>query len=206
MTASIPGRRPRAPRLIALGAGVLSLGLILSGCGTDPLADQYRNADNKNYIAGDGTVTEIGVSEREGPVSYEGVSETGETISSEDYLGEVVVVNFWYAGCAPCRAEAPDLQSISEEFAGKGASMLGVNVYDQPDTALSFNKTYGVTYPSIMDIQDGAVKLAFTGQVRPNAVPTTLVIDKEGRVAARVLGQLTERSILQTIVRDTIAE
>ena len=127
-------------------------------------------------------------------------------ISSADFAGDVLVVNFWYASCAPCRAEAPQLQELSAEYDGEGARFIGVNVYDQADTALSFNESYGITYPSIMDVKDGAVKLAFTGTVPPKAVPTTLVLDKDGRVAARILGQLKDASILGTLIRDAIAE
>lgn len=199
-------RGSKLGRAGVVGAAALAMVLTLAGCANDKLASEYTSADNKNYIAGDGSVTEIAAKDREKPVSYEGKDEEGKNITSADLLGDVVVLNFWYAGCAPCRAEAPDLQALNEKYDGKGASFVGVNVYDQAETALAFNKTYGVTYPSILDINDGAVKLAFTGQVRPNAVPTTLVIDKEGRVAARILGKISDRSILDTLIRDTIAE
>jgi thiol-disulfide isomerase/thioredoxin len=180
--------------------------LLLTGCASDPLAEQYKEGSNKGYIAGDGSVTEIPEAERGEAISFAGTTEDGEAISSEDFAGEVLVVNFWYAACAPCRAEAPDLQELSAKYDGKGAQFIGVNVYDQPDTALSFNESYGITYPSIMDVQDGAVKLAFTGTVPPKAVPTTIVLDKEGRVSARILGQLKEASILGTLIRDVIEE
>lgn len=180
--------------------------LLLAGCSSDPLADQYKEGSNKGYIAGDGSVTEIPEGERGASISFSGEIETGEEISSADFAGDVLVVNFWYAACAPCRAEAPDLQELSAEFDGKGAQFVGVNVYDQADTALSFNESYGITYPSILDVQDGAVKLAFTGTVPPKAVPTTIVLDKEGRVSARILGQLKDASILRTLISDAIAE
>jgi thiol-disulfide isomerase/thioredoxin len=189
-----------------VAATAIVAALLLTGCGSDPLAEQYKEGSNKGYIAGDGSVTEIPVAERGESISFSGATEGGEEISSEDFAGEVLVVNFWYAACAPCRAEAPDLQELSTEYDGKGAQFIGVNVYDQADTALSFNETYGITYPSILDVQDGAVKLAFTGTVPPKAVPTTIVLDKEGRVSARILGQLKEASILGTLIRDAIEE
>lgn len=190
-------------RVAAIGIAAV---LLLTGCASDPLAEQYKEGSNKGYIAGDGSVTEIPEAERGDSISFAGATESGEKISSEDFTGEVLVVNFWYAACAPCRAEAPDLQELSAEYDGKGAQFIGVNVYDQADTALSFNETYGITYPSILDVQDGAVKLAFTGTVPPKAVPTTIVLDKEGRVSARILGQLKEASILGTLIRDAIEE
>jgi len=127
-------------------------------------------------------------------------------VTSADYLGEVTVVNFWYASCAPCRAEADDLQKLSAQFDGAGARFHGVNVRDQAPNALAFSKTYSITYPSVLDVDDGAMQLAFSGSIPPNAVPTTLVLDSAGRVAARVLGAIPEASILKTLITDTIAE
>jgi peroxiredoxin len=195
-------RRRIGPLLAGLAAGAL----LLSGCSADPLADQYREGSNKGFIAGDGSVTEIAVADRGDAIDFSGVTETGEPVTSADTLGEVLVVNFWYASCAPCRAEASDLQSLNAQFENKGASFLGVNVRDQAPNAIAFNETYSVTYPSVLDVDTGAMQLAFSGSIPPNAVPTTLVLDAEGRVAARILGQVTSPSILETLIRDTIAE
>lgn len=176
-----------------------------SGCARDELADQYRDGSNKNYVAGDGTVIEWPAGSRGEPVDFTGTSETGETITAQDYRGQVLVVNFWYAACAPCCAEAPDLQALHEQYDGNGATFLGVNVRDQADTATAFANTYGITYPSIIDT-DAAVALAFSGKFAANAVPTTLILDVEGRPAARILGRVTARSILDTLIADAIAE
>lgn len=137
---------------------------------------------------------------------FEGVTETGEAVSSDDYRGEVLVVNFWYAACGPCIVEAPLLEQVWQESKDEDVSFLGVNTYDQPATALSFAKDNGVTYPSVIDVVDGRVKLAFA-QVTPiQATPTTLVIDRQGRVAARIIGQLASASILSTLVSDALDE
>ncbi len=195
-------RRRMVPAIVALVAGAL----LLSGCSADPLAEQYREGSNKGFIAGDGSVTEIALENREKSIEFSGVTETGETITSDDTRGEVLVVNFWYASCAPCRAEAEDLQKINAQFENDGAQFLGVNVRDQAPNAIAFNETYSITYPSVLDVDSGSMQLAFSGAIPPNAVPTTLVLDAEGRVAARILGQVTSPSILETLVRDTIAE
>ena len=201
------GRRVNSRRLLApLLAGLAAGALLLSGCSADPLADQYREGSNKGFIAGDGSVTEIAVADRGDAIEFSGVTETGEPVTSADTLGEVLVVNFWYASCAPCRAEAADLQGLNAQFENKGASFLGVNVRDQAPNAIAFNETYSVSYPSVLDVDTGAMQLAFSGSIPPNAVPTTLVLDAEGRVAARILGQVTSPSILETLIRDTIAE
>lgn len=189
--------------LLVAGAAVIALGL--SGCSSDPLAEQYREGSNKNYIAGDGSITEITLDNRGEAISFSGTTESGEKVSSADYLGNVLVVNFWYAGCAPCRAEAPDLEQVFNETSPQGVNFLGVNVRDQAATIDSFNKRFDITYPSIID-QDGQAQLAFAAQVPPNAVPTTLVLDAQGRVAARILGQLTDPSILSTLISDISAE
>ena len=199
-----PAIRSRLVTRIATLAAVATLAL--TGCTNDPLAEQYREGSGKGYIAGDGSWTEIPADERDESIEFSGVDQNGDPVSSDDFAGEVLVVNFWYAACAPCRAEAPDLVELSGEYADKGANFLGVNVRDQAETAIAFDETYGIQYPSIIDTNDGAVKLAFSGSVPPNAVPTTLVLDAEGRIAARIVGQLRDPSILDTLIRDTIAE
>ncbi|MDN4641730.1 TlpA disulfide reductase family protein [Agreia sp. PsM10] len=199
------GIRMRRATRVGLAGLVVAGTVLLAGCANDPLADQYLSGDSKNYIAGDGTVTEIEPDSRQQPVDFAGTTAEGTSVSQADYAGEVVVLNFWYASCAPCRVEAPELAKLSEKYDGEGASFLGVNVRDQAPQAISFEENYGIDYPSVIDT-DGALQLAFSGDVSPNAVPTTLVIDKQGRVAARILGQVSEPSILDTLIRDTIAE
>ncbi|GGF11116.1 TlpA family protein disulfide reductase [Subtercola lobariae] len=194
----------RRRHLLAVAAAVIAVGL-LAGCSSDPLAAQYRSGDSKQYIAGDGTVTEIAAENRGAPVTFTGTTDTGQTVSSSQYLGQVLVLNFWYAGCAPCRAEAPALEKLNAKYTGNGATFLGVNVRDQTATAQAFNTAFGITYSSVIDT-DGAVQLALSGEVAPNAVPTTLVIDKKGRVAARILGQATAPDILDTLIGDAVAE
>ncbi|WP_111719602.1 TlpA disulfide reductase family protein [Homoserinimonas sp. OAct 916] len=199
--------RSLAPRRrgLLVAAVAVAAAMLFTGCATDPLADQYRQGSDKGFISGDGTYTEILPADRGEPIEFTGSTETGDTVSSADFLGQVLVVNFWYAECAPCRAEAPDLESAYQATKDDGASFLGVNVRNQAETAISFAKTHGITFPSVIDT-DSALQLAFTSDVPPNAVPTTLVLDKEGRVASRILGQLRSASILETLVRQTLAE
>lgn len=189
-----------------VGALAIAAALLLSGCTADTFAQDYRDGGNKNYVAGDGSILEIPPAQRDKPIVFDGVSETGDAISSADYLGQVLVVNFWAGYCGPCRAEAPILEKLSTEWAGKDASFIGVNTYDEPASAQAFARTYGVTYPSVIDAKSGAVQLAFAGNVPPSALPTTIVLDAQGRVAARVLGQLEAASILDAIIKTVIAE
>ncbi|MFD6056190.1 TlpA family protein disulfide reductase [Agromyces sp. NPDC060279] len=195
-------------KLVAAAALAAASIVVLAGCTSDPLAEQYREGSGKNYIAGDGTISEFDEASRGEPVSFSGPTVDGGSFDSADTAGDVTVVNFWYAGCAPCRAEAPILQDVFEEYdSGEGeVSFVGVNVRDQAGTASSFERDYGVHYPSILDVDSGDAQLAFAGDVPPAAVPTTLVLDREGRVAARVLGQLQDASILRGLVDKLLEE
>lgn len=201
--------RSSALRPAGFAALVLALGLALSGCssGGDSLAEQWQEGSDKGYVAGDGSSVSVPPSERTDPVVFEGTTENGESLGSEDTLGSVTVVNFWYAGCAPCRAEAPDLVAAYDQFALEGVRFVGVNTRDQEAQAQQFATEFGVEYPSIMDTAGGrSVQRAFAGQVPLNAVPTTLVLDREGRVAHRVIGQLAGESQLRTLLRETLDE
>ncbi|MCU1542445.1 MAG: alkyl hydroperoxide reductase [Microbacteriaceae bacterium] len=193
-------------RALSAAAALVALATLLSGCASDPLAEQYADGTTKNYISGEGTISEIKPADRGEPIAFEGETDAGDTVTSADFAGEVLVLNFWYAGCPPCRVEAPDLEKVNQSFAGDKVSFLGVNVRDQAAQSLSFAKTLGVTYPSVMDADEGNLLLAFSGTVAPNAVPTTLVIDKEGRVAARILGGIEGTSNLTTLITDALAE
>lgn len=196
--------RYRTIALVALIALVGVLSISLSGCSAnDPLANQYKAGDNKNYIAGDGTVTEFAAENRGEAVKWSGTTVTADVISSSDLTGVVTVMNFWYAGCAPCRAEAPDLVALQAEY--KNVQFIGVNVRDSAETANAFERNFEVTYPSIIDAKTGSVLLAFTGIVTPQAVPTTLVIGKDGRVTARVLGRI-DKSILSALIKTAVEE
>ena len=194
-------------RFAALGLMVaLVAGTSACASGTnDNLAQQYRSGGNKNYIAGDGSVTEFGKDNLGKPVVWSGTTELGATIGSAQLSGVTVVLNFWYSGCAPCRAEAPDLVAIEKEFQSKKVQVVGVNVRDTAPTTIAFERNFGLNYPSVIDNNTGAVLLAFTGVVTPQAVPTTLVIDRNGRVTSRILGRFekgTLRSLIETAVNE----
>ena len=197
----------RSRTLGTVAAGAVAAALLLTGCtSSDGLASQYRAGTGQNYIAGDGSVTEYAPANRGTPISFSGTTGGGAAVSSKEYAGKVLVVNFWYAGCPPCRVEAPDLEALYTKYRAQGVGFLGVNLYDAEGTAASFEKDKGVTYPSVLDRDTGSVLLAFSKTVPPKATPTTLVIDKKGRVAARILGAIPDRSILDTLISDALAE
>jgi len=194
-------------RLTPVALIAVAVSLALAGCTSDSLATDYNSSDaNSNYVSPDGTTKTIAPADRGAAVTWSGTTERGATVSSSDYAGKVVVLNFWYASCPPCRAEASTLEKLNAEYSAKGVVFVGVNVQDTAPTARSFEKAQGVTYSSIMDADDGAVKLAFAGKISPTAVPTTLIIDAKGRVAARFSGLITSPSLVATILDATLAE
>lgn len=170
------------------------------------MVEAYKNGDQKAYTTADFRVESIPAAERKAPVDFGGVTEEGTTFSSDDIRGEVAVVNFWYAGCGPCRIEAEDLEATWQKHKDDGVQFIGVNIYDQADTAKAFAKTYGVTYPSLMDATTGDAKLAFARVTPIQAPPTTLVLDRQGRVAARIIGPIDGTSILSTLIKDALEE
>ena len=179
--------------------------MVMAGCGAeeDPLAQQANTGDEKGYIAGDGTVSEYAPDQRGEPVQFSGTLFDGTELSAEDLRGKPALLNFWYAACPPCRVEAPDLVELAQQFEGQIA-FYGVNLRDDQATAEAFERTFGIPYPSFED-KDGKVVMALNAYVPPRAVPTTLVLDAQGRVAARILG-IADRSILETLLEDTVAE
>ncbi|MCA4133136.1 TlpA disulfide reductase family protein [Arthrobacter sp. M4] len=177
----------------------------LSACAQeDALAKQAKAGDNKNYVAGDGSVTEFAAADRKAPVAVKGTLFDGTKVEPNNFQGKVTVLNFWFAACAPCRVEAPVLEGLHQEYKDQGVQFFGVNLRDEKATAEAFEKTFGVSYPSFND-KDGAVLLSVSGIVPPGAVPTTLVLDKQGRVASRVLGEL-EKGTLKALISTAVAE
>lgn len=137
-------------------------------------------------------------------VDFAGPTSAGSTFRSVDQRGHVLVVNFWYEGCGPCNAEAPVLRSLSQRFANDGVQFVGINTEDGRAGAQAFERQYGIAYPSILDqSNDSAAQLAFQGTVGPRTIPSTIVLDRKGRVSARIISQVSE-SVLRTFIQDAL--
>lgn len=157
-----------------------------------------------------GPIQEIAPEDRSDPLKLSGpvLGEEGESaleVDVADYRGSVLVVNVWGAWCAPCRAEAPVLQGNATLYADEGVRFLGVNVKDTPSAARAFERRYGITYPSIDDSVQRQAFLQLSGEVPAAAIPSTLVLDRQGRVAARVIGQIgdaTLRALLDAVLAE----
>ena len=183
------------------GLAILALaGLLLTACAT---AEADGGGSDTGFVAGDGSITAIAPSERVEAPSIEGDLLSGGSWTLSEERGRVVVLNVWASWCAPCRAEAPVLQALWEEFGDAGVSFIGLNTRDSTATALSFEKAYGITYPSVVD-SDGRIQLRFSGIAPPQAIPTTLVIDRDGKVAGRILGRASE-STLRGLIEPLLA-
>lgn len=179
----------RNARIVVFAAIAVAIVLWIVGCAPGDAAV------SPGYVSGDGTYTEWAPDERGEPVELSGTSFAGEPVDVADHRGEVVLLNTWYAACPPCRKEAPDLVALDAQ---DGVQLIGINSRDDAGTALAFDRTFNVEYPSIDD-SDGKAIAQLQGLVAINAVPTTLVLDHEGRVAARVIGSV-EPSTLQSLV------
>jgi len=197
-------------RLIAgtCSAVVVSVLIGLAGCSqpVDQLAADYREGIGQNYISGDGAYVFIEPGSRGDSVTFSGELDMGGEFDSADFAGQPMLVNFWYAGCPPCRLEAKDLQELNDTFSSEGMAFVGINIYDQRATSLTFADEFGITYPSILDAGSGLARLSFAGQITPNAVPTTLILDSDHRVAARVSGLITDMPLLKRMIQDVLTE
>lgn len=184
-------RRTSLPALALLGAL-----LATAGCGNTGATG------DKGYVDGSGVITVLAEADREKPGPVSGTTLDGEDVTLEEYLGKVVVINVWGSWCPPCRAEADDLAVAADELMPQGVVFLGINTRDNSvETALAFQRAQEVPYPSIFD-PGGKNLLAFYGTLSPNAIPSTVVIDAEGRVAASIIGEVTSARTLVDLVED----
>lgn len=198
-------RRARPVHVIPALAAAAAL--VVAGCSDDggnSINDQMRQGDQKGYVAGDGTVQVLGADERETTITLEGTTLEGEPWTSQDHLGEVVVVNVWGSWCGPCIEETPDLEEAASGFADADAPVqfIGVNSRDSVPSAVAFQDKYAISYPSLQD-DGGRTRAQLQGLAV--ATPTTMVLDQHGQLAARVSGPV-DASTLRGLVEDVLAE
>ena len=188
--------------------GAAAIVSLLAGCSADSsgLVQNYGDVAEQDYFSSDGAFSFIAAQNRSEALSFSGELDIGGSWSSSDYSAQPIVVNFWFAGCPPCRLEAEDLELLHQEYRDAGVQFIGVNILDGPETARTFADEFGVTYPSLMDANSGLVRLSFAGEASPTAVPTTLILDHDHRVAARVNGLITDVDLMRTMITDVLAE
>lgn len=175
---------------------VLLLSVVLAACSSG------TSTGDKGYVTRTGIINRLPVDERKQPGDVSGTTLEGKDLSLDQYAGKVIVLNVWGSWCAPCRKEARLLAGAARELEPDGVVFVGVNTKDaSPDMGLAFQKRFDVPYPSFYD-PSGRTLLAFRGTLNPSAIPSTVVLDAKGRVAASILGELPSQQTLVDVVRD----
>ena len=162
--------------IAVLAAGVCAV-MVLAGCGRDPVA--LRGSDEVG-------VTILKPADRVSLDTVSGETLTGDTLSLNDYRGKVVVLNAWASWCEPCKQETPALVKSAARFSSDDVAFIGLDAFDSKDKALEFENQYGMTYPSLFD-PEGKLLGSVPG-IPPKAVPSTLILDRDGRIAVRIIG------------------
>jgi thiol-disulfide isomerase/thioredoxin len=184
-------------RLVVLAASV-ALTLSISACSTS-----NGETDGSAGITGTGSVVTVAPSDRRDPIEVSGETIDGQTLDLADYRGQVVVVNYWASWCGPCRGEAPSLVEAQEKL--PDVQFLGLDRNDDSQAnAQAFVRTFDVPYPSLHD-GDGKMLLAFDGAVPATSLPSTIVLDATGRIAAVVVGPTTATTLVD-LVHDVEAQ
>jgi len=193
-------------RLRPLVWGVSALALVAMVLWWSPWTSADNNAGPAD--AEPGVSTEPGLDlyplgKRAPAPQIEGTTLDGESFALSDLAGKIVVINVWGSWCGPCRSETPDLVRLANEDASRGVRFVGINTQDNPDSAKAFVRSFKVPYPSVRD-DNGEVLLAFRDTIPTTVVPTTVVVDRQGRVAARVIGRVTYNT-LKGVLDDELA-
>jgi peroxiredoxin len=196
-----PNRTRSRAALLAAGAAVAAL--VLTACGSGGTSG---GSGNTGFVAGKNGVDTVAKSSRTAAPDLSGATVDGKQLDVADYKGKVVVLNVWGSWCAPCRAEASNLVKVAKDTAAQGVQFVGINTRD-PSTrpAKAFEEKYGVTYPSLSD-PTGKLMLRFKkGTLNPQTIPSTLIIDRDGKIAARTLQALSEEQ-LRAMLKPILAE
>jgi len=168
-------------------AGALALMVVAAGCrgssGLNPASD----------AGGGNTIERIAASKRADPLTVSGTTLEGAALSTAAYRGQVVVLNYWGSWCQPCVKETPDLKSAWGQLEGKGVQFVGLDAQEGAQTGLAFMTTSGLTYPSLQ--WDGG-KFLLQLKGKAPAPPVTIVLDQQGRLAARVVGPVTTATLV----------
>ncbi|HWM35921.1 MAG TPA: TlpA disulfide reductase family protein [Streptomyces sp.] len=182
---------PRRPALLI--AMVAAGASVLAGCGKD---ETGSSSGDTKFVQGTGKIAKVKSGERQPAPNISGKGVDGDRLELSDYKGKIVVLNVWGSWCAPCRAEAPNLAKVAKETKGKDVQFLGINTRDlDRANAKAFERNYGVDYPSFFD-PSGKLILRFPkDSLSPQAIPSTLILDREGKIAVRALKELSEKEL-----------
>ncbi|MFC5907748.1 TlpA family protein disulfide reductase [Streptacidiphilus monticola] len=190
-------------RVSAALAAAAAAALALTACSG---SGSGSSSSDTHFVSGTGTSATVPVKDRGAAISLSGQDLDGKPLSLADYRGKVVVLNVWGSWCGPCRAEAGDLESVFKATQAEGVQFVGINTRDlQVPAAKAFVSAHGLTYPNLYD-PDGELLLKFPkGSLNPQAIPSTLILDREGRVAVRALQPLTSEQLTK-LLQPVLAE
>ncbi|MFF7239880.1 TlpA disulfide reductase family protein [Streptomyces collinus] len=192
--------RSRAALLSAMAAVAA---LSLSACGNGGTSG---GGGNTNFVTGNNGIDTAPQGRRTAAPDLSGKTIDGKTLDVADYKGKVVVINVWGSWCGPCREEARYFAKVSKAYEGKDVQFVGINTRDTSTTpAVAFEKEHGIGYPSLYD-PTGRLMLRFKkGTLNPQLIPSTLILDKDGKVAARALEALDDTALLK-MLKPVVAE
>lgn len=175
---------------VARGLGILMMSVTLVSCAA--------GKSQSGATPGDYGITVVPPAQRVAAPSLQGESLSGEPLSLQDFNGKTVLINVWGSWCVPCREEVDDLRRARQELPRRDVGFLGINIRDDRSAALAFEESNGVTWPSFYD-PGGTLLLGFRESLPAAAVPTTYVIDADGRVAARLLNKQTSTTFVDVV-------
>ncbi|MER6528413.1 TlpA disulfide reductase family protein [Streptomyces sp. NPDC001508] len=190
-------------RAVLFSAVAAAAALTLSACGSGGISG---GGGNTNFVTGNNGIDTAAKGSRATAPDLSGKTIDGRTLDIADYKGKIVVVNVWGSWCGPCRAEGQYFAKVSKEYTDKGVQFVGINTRDSSTTpAVAFEKEQGITYPSLYD-PTGKLMLRFKkGTLNPQLIPSTLVIDRDGKIAARALQALSEENLVK-MIKPVLAE
>jgi thiol-disulfide isomerase/thioredoxin len=178
----------------------LLAGALLTGCATGSNAVDVNNGGEFRFVAGTPSGEVIPPDERASAPAFSGELLGGGSFSSDELAGQVAVLNFWGSWCAPCRVETPEFSEVAADLADDGVQFLGINVKEtDPQFARAFVERFGISFPSLYDPR-GEVALAFR-DYPANAIPSTIVLDPEGGVAAVYTGEVSQEDLRRVLDR-----
>jgi thiol-disulfide isomerase/thioredoxin len=163
------------------------MALVLSSCGGGG-----SSMAEESFVSGNGSVSYIKAADRIAAPALSGMTLSGKNYTYN--VGQVAVVNVWASWCAPCRAEAPTLAALTEKYTD--VAFIGILTRDNPVNAEAFARRFALPYPTLID---DSVLIGFRKSLPANAIPSTVLLDKRGNVAARISGEVTYSSLSELI-------
>jgi thiol-disulfide isomerase/thioredoxin len=184
------GRRLVPARRLAAVAALAAAVVAVAACEGGAIGQSTPASNGQSFVSGNPGTTVYRAGHGPAAPKISGTTLGGAKLSLSGFRGHIVVINFWGSWCTPCRSEAPVLASLDRTLRPEGVRFLGVDIRDQTASAEAFIRDFRIAYPSLSDPAD-EIALAFRATVPPAAIPTTLVIGRDGLITARLIGEVS---------------